>query len=145
LLEELPTFGKKKKNVNGFDPEEDPGVLSVRKIYTYYKKYNYKTIVMGASFRSRQQVLALAGCDYLTISPNYLQEMASCNDPVVKKLDASSADTSNLEKVTFDEKLFRYELGKDLCATYKLAEGINSFAQAVEKLESLLLKKIQEK
>jgi len=138
----ITDFWKKEKNVSGFDPEEDPGVTSVRSIYTYYKKYDYKTIVMGASFRSKEQILALAGCDYLTIAPNFLQALADSSDQVLKKLDAESACKSEVEKVSFDEKTFRYELGKDLCATYKLAEGINSFSQACEKLELLLKKKL---
>jgi len=137
----ITDFWKKEKGVQSFVPEEDPGVLSVRTIYSYYKKFGYKTIVMGASFRSKEQVLALAGCDYLTISPQYLQALADCNDPIERKLNPEM--TSDLEKVSFDEKTFRYELGKDLCATYKLAEGINLFAQAAENLEKLLKQRLQ--
>jgi transaldolase len=139
----ITDFWKKEKGVAAFDPEEDPGVLSVRNIYAYYKKYDYKTIVMGASFRSKAQVLALAGCDYLTISPNYLQEMMDSNDNVERKLSEALVAAAKHEKVSFDEKMFRFELGKDLCATYKLAEGINLFAQAAEKLEALLKQKLQ--
>jgi len=139
----ITDFWKKEKNVQSFNPEEDPGVLSVRTIYSYYKKYGYKTIVMGASFRSKEQILALTGCDYLTIAPNLLQQLADSTDPVKRVMSPESSKDSKLEKVSFDEKKFRYELGKDLCATYKLAEGINSFAQAAEKLESILKEKLQ--
>jgi len=139
----ITDFWKKEKNVSGFKPEEDPGVLSVRTIYSYYKKFGYNTIVMGASFRSKEQVLALAGCDYLTISPKLLQELNDCKEPVKQVMSKEEASKSDVEKVTYVEKSFRYELGKDLCATYKLAEGINSFAQAAEKLEQLLKKRLQ--
>jgi transaldolase len=117
-------------------------VLSVRTIYTYYKKYDYKTIVMGASFRSKAQILALAGCDYLTVSPNLLSELSKSTDPVVRKLDAEAAKTADVPKVTFDEKSFRWELGKDACATYKLAEGIVKFAEDTEKLEKYIRSKL---
>jgi transaldolase len=139
----ITDFWKKEKNVSSFDPEEDPGVISVRGIYSYYKKYGYKTIVMGASFRSKEQVLALAGCDYLTIAPNILQALQDSHDPVKRMMSPEDAAKSDVKKESFDEKSFRYNLGKDLCATYKLAEGINSFAQAAEKLEQLLKQRIQ--
>jgi len=139
----ITDFWKKEKGVSGFDPEEDPGVKSVRDIYSYYKKFGYKTIVMGASFRSKAQILALAGCDYLTISPTLLQELHDCKDPIKRIMSPEEASKSDVEKVSYDEKKFRYELGRDLCATYKLADGINSFAQAAEKLEKLLREKLQ--
>jgi transaldolase len=137
----ITDFWKKEKGVQAFPAEEDPGVLSVRSIYSYYKKFGYKTIVMGASFRSKEQILALAGCDYLTIAPTYLQQLADSTDPVEKKLSPESE--SKLEKVSYDENTFRLEMGKDLCATYKVAEGINLFAQAAEKLEALLKQRLQ--
>jgi len=140
----ITDFWKKEKNVPSFLPSEDPGVLSVKNIYAYYKNHGYRTIVMGASFRSKEQVLALAGCDYLTIAPNYLQALADSNDPITPALSVEIAATTKVDKVTFDEKSFRYHLGKDLCATYKLAEGINLFVQAVEKLELLLKQKLQQ-
>lgn len=139
----ITDFWKKEKSVKGFEPEEDPGVISVRQIYSYYKKFGYNTIVMGASFRSKEQILALAGCDYLTISPKLLQELADSNEEVKKVMSNEQSAKSKVEKVSFDEKQFRYEMGKDLCATYKLAEGINSFAEAAEKLEDILRKKLQ--
>lgn len=139
----ITDYWKKEKGVNGFDPEDDPGVLSVRKIFTYYRKFGYDTIVMGASFRSRQQILALAGCDFLTISPALLTELSENSDPVPRRLDKEEAQKSDLEKVSYDEKSFRWEIGKDPCATAKLAEGIVKFAEDTEKLEKLIRSKLQ--
>eukprot|EP01126_Amoeba_proteus_P030110 TRINITY_DN2985_c0_g2_i4.p2 TRINITY_DN2985_c0_g2~~TRINITY_DN2985_c0_g2_i4.p2 ORF type:complete len:102 (-),score=27.48 TRINITY_DN2985_c0_g2_i4:177-482(-) len=93
---------------------------------------------MGASFRSKQQVLALTGCDFLTISPSLLTELSLSHDPIVSHLNQESVSLCNREKVTFDEKGFRWELGKDLCATYKLAEGIVKFAEDTVKLENFI-------
>lgn len=140
----ITDYWKKEKGVAGFDPEEDPGVLSVRTIYSYYKKFGYETIVMGASFRSKAQVLALAGCDYLTISPALLSELSKSTDAVVTKLDKESAQKSDLQKVSYDEKTFRWEMGKDQCATAKVAEGIVKFAEDTEKLEAYIKKKLSE-
>lgn len=115
----ITDFWKKEKNVASFEPEEDPGVLSVRSIYSYYKKYDYKTIgiiirkithetsffdfnfflVMGASFRSKEQILALSGCDYLTIAPNFLQALHDCNDPIKRLLSPEDALNSDVAKV----------------------------------------------
>lgn len=137
----ITDFWKKEKGVAGFDPEEDPGVLSVRKIFTYYKKFGYNTIVMGASFRSKAQILALAGCDFLTIAPNLLTELSKSTDEFPVKLDKEAAKSSDLVKVSFDEKSFRWEMGKDQCATVKLAEGIVKFAEDTEKLEKFIRSK----
>jgi len=136
-------FWKKEKGVANIPTEEDPGVLSVAKIYNYYKKFGYKTIVMGASFRSKEEVLALAGCDYLTIAPNYLKALADSKDPVPRKLEESAAKASNLEKIHLDEKGFRWLHGTDPCGTSKLAEGIVKFADDTVKLEAYLQKKLQ--
>jgi len=138
----ITDYWKKEKGVAGFEVEEDPGVLSVRKIFTYYKKFGYETIVMGASFRSKQQVLALAGCDFLTIAPSLLSELSKSNDPIEVKLDASLASKSDVEQVSYDEKTFRWEMGKDQCATAKVAEGIVKFAEDTVKLEAFIKKKI---
>jgi len=138
----ITDFWKKEKGVQSFEPEEDPGVLSVRRIYTYYKKYDYKTIVMGASFRSKEQILALAGCDYLTISPNLLTEMQKCTDSFEPKLDEKTAKAADVPKVSYDEKSFRWEMGKDVCATVKLAEGIVKFAEDAEKLEKYIRERL---
>lgn len=121
-----------------FTPEEDPGVLSVRKIFDYYKKFGHQTIVMGASFRSVGEVLALAGCDRLTISPQLLEQMDAMTDEVPKKLDEEKAKTLDLAEVVVDEKVFRWELNQDAMATEKLADGIRKFAADLEKLEKIV-------
>jgi len=139
----ITDYWKKEKGVAGFDPEEDPGVLSVRKIFTYYRKHGYNTIVMGASFRSKEQILALAGCDFLTISPALLSELAKNTGKVEAKLSKDDSMKSDVQKVSFDEKSFRWEMGKDQCATAKLAEGIVKFAEDTEKLEGFIRKKLQ--
>jgi len=139
----ITDYWKKEKGVSGFDPEEDPGVLSVRSIFTYYKKYDYKTIVMGASFRSKEQILALAGCDYLTISPALLTQLAASHDPVPKRLSVDESKKAEVAKVSFDEATFRAELAKDGCATFKLDEGIKKFAEDTVLLEQLIKKKLQ--
>jgi len=136
-------FWKKEKGVANIPVEEDPGVTSVTKIYNYYKKFGYQTIVMGASFRSKEEVLALAGCDYLTIAPNFLKALHDSKDSFPKKLDAEIAKKSDLEKIHLDEKAFRWLHGTDPCGTAKLAEGIVKFAEDTEKLEALLKKKIE--
>jgi transaldolase len=136
-------FWKKEKGVANIPVEEDPGVISVTKIYNYYKKYGYKTIVMGASFRSKEEILALAGCDYLTIAPNLLKALQDSKDAFPKKLDEEIAKASNLEKITLDEKAFRWQHGTDPCGTAKLAEGIVKFAEDTVKLEAYIQKKIQ--
>ncbi len=123
-----------------YAPEEDPGVLSVRRIYDYYKKYDYSTEVMGASFRSPGQVLALAGCDLLTISPDLLGKLAESNERIERKLDPKAAHGKNIERVSFDEKTFRYAVNEDAMATDKLADGIRVFAADVVKLEELVAK-----
>ena len=131
----------KKNTGKDYAPAEDPGVKSVTEIYTYYKKFGFKTEVMGASFRSKGQVLELAGCDLLTISPNLLGELMASTDPVERKLDPAAAHDAKIERVSFDEKAFRYALNEDAMATDKLAEGIRVFAADIVKLEQLLLKK----
>ena len=123
-----------------YAPEEDPGVLSVRRIYDYYKKFGYRTEVMGASFRSTGQVLALAGCDLLTISPELLGQLAATEQRVDRKLDPKRAHDKDIERVSFDEKTFRYAVNDDAMATDKLAEGIRVFAADVVKLEQLVAK-----
>lgn len=100
-----------------FEPKEDPGVKSVTAIYNYYKKFGYKTIVMGASFRNTDQIKALAGCDNLTISPKLLDELTKSTDPLEKQLDAEKAQGLELEKVSLDEKQFRWLLNEDAMAT----------------------------
>ena len=121
---------------------EDPGVKSVRQIYAYYKKFGYATQVMGASFRNMGQILELAGCDLLTISPNLLGELQSSSAAVVQKLDVAEAKKDSIEKVPLDEKSFRFLLNEDAMATEKLAEGIRLFSADIVKLEKKILAKI---
>ena len=121
---------------------EDPGVKSVRQIYAYYKKFGYATQVMGASFRNMGQILELAGCDLLTISPNLLGELQSSSVAVVQKLDMAEAKKDSIEKLPLDEKSFRFLLNEDAMATEKLAEGIRLFSADIVKLEKKILAKI---
>ncbi|MEK6259886.1 MAG: transaldolase [Planctomycetota bacterium] len=121
---------------------EDPGVQSVTQIYNYYKKFGYKTEVMGASFRNKGEITELAGCDLLTISPALLGELAASTDPLTKKLDAAAAKSLSLDKVTLDEKTFRLQLNDDAMATEKTAEGIRKFSADIVKLEQLIATKL---
>lgn len=123
---------------------EDPGVLSVRRIYNYYKKHGYKTIVMGASFRNVDEIKALAGVDFLTISPNLLDELYNSTDSVDKVLEVESAKKEGDEKVSFinNEALFRYEVNDDAMATDKLADGIRRFSHDIVSLWDIVEKKI---
>ena len=132
---------KQKDKVDAYPADKDPGVKSVVQIYNYYKKYHYKTEVMGASFRNTGQILALSGCDLLTISPKLLQNLMETKTHLTQKLDAKSAQT-DLSKITLDEATFRWKLNENAMATEKLAEGIRNFAadskKLKEKLEKLL-------
>jgi transaldolase len=122
-------------NVAGYPADEDPGVQSVTRIYNYYKRHGYDTVVMGASFRNLEEILALAGCDYLTIAPALLGELASTEGDVPRMLDPDGAMSMEIAKVTLDEPAFRWELNEDAMATEKLAEGIRRFAADTRKLE----------
>ncbi len=119
-------------------PENDPGVISVADIYNYYKYFDIKTQVMGASFRNKGEITELAGCDLLTISPTLLSELQSSNEPLTKKLDAKKAKTLTLEKIEVDEKSFRFAMCEDAMAIEKLMEGIRVFSADIRKLEALL-------
>ncbi|MBS0632532.1 MAG: transaldolase [Verrucomicrobia bacterium] len=131
-----------KKNAGrDFVGAEDPGVKSVTEIYTYYKKFGYKTEVMGASFRNKGEILELAGCDLLTIAPSLLAELKASTDPLVRKLDPAKAAGADLKKVSFDEKSFRFALNEDAMATEKTAEGIRTFSADIVKLEKLIREK----
>ena len=131
---------KADQGVDSIPIEDDPGVASVTKIYNYYKQFGYKTEVMGASFRTKEQVMALCGCDLLTISPNLLSELSAIETEVPQSLDAA-ADL-DFEKVTMDERLFRWMLNEDAMATEKLAEGIRGFNADLNKLRTLIADKI---
>ncbi|OIO59894.1 MAG: transaldolase [Verrucomicrobia bacterium CG_4_10_14_3_um_filter_43_23] len=119
---------------------EDPGVLSVNKIYDYYKKFGYPTEIMGASFRNKGQITELAGCDLLTISPKLLEELKTTEAPVPQKLSESKANQSSIEKMDVDEKKFRWLLNEDQMATEKLSEGIRVFAHDCERLKDAIAK-----
>ena len=127
------------KKVDDIPVEEDPGVASVTKIYTYYKRHGYPTQVMGASFRKTEQVLALAGCDLLTIAPDLLEKLARTPGPVERKLSPELARRTNVEKTPLDEKAFRWQHNEDAMATDKLAEGIRRFDADARKLERLII------
>ena len=117
----------------------DPGVQSVRDIYTHFKHFGVATEIMGASFRNIGQITALAGCDLLTISPELLAQLAASEAPLQRALDARAAQALDLQAVNFDEAGFRYALNQDAMATEKLAEGIRAFAADAIKLEQLML------
>ena len=125
-----------------YAPAEDPGVQSVRTIYNYYKKFGYDTEVMGASFRNKGEIVELAGCDLLTISPKLLEELKNSDDAVEQKLSKQAAQQSDLERHHLDEKTFRYWLNEDAMATEKTAEGIRTFAADTVKLEKLIAEKL---
>lgn len=126
---------KKDRDVEEIAPSKDPGVLSVKKIYNYYKKFDYKTQVMGASFRNIGEITELAGCDLLTISPKLLKELEDTSDTLDVKLTPEAAEKSTLKKISVDEKTFRWMLNEDAMATEKLAEGIRNFNKDLMKLE----------
>ena len=115
---------------------------SVREIYTYYKTFGYPTEVMGASFRSKGEVLELAGCDLLTISPELLGELQSSTEPAPRKLSPEACKDPKLTRVAMDQKTFRWMLNEDAMATEKLAEGIRTFAADAVKLEDYLTRKL---
>jgi len=128
---------KKAEGVEHYPAEKDPGVLSVKNIYHYYKKHSYDTVVMGASFRNKEEIEALAGCDRLTIGPQFLDELQ--NDTGKLETALNPTHTGNtLEKVQFEEKDFRYGLNANAMATEKLAEGIRLFVKDQIKLEEVL-------
>ncbi|XP_029438184.1 transaldolase isoform X1 [Rhinatrema bivittatum] len=125
-------------NKKSYEPSEDPGVKSVTKIYNYYKKHGYKTIVMGASFRNTGEIKALTGCDYLTISPKLLGELSKDNSKLTPTLTAENAQASDLQKIHLDEATFRWDHNEDQMASEKLSDGIRKFAADANKLEDML-------
>jgi transaldolase len=125
-----------------YAPAEDPGVVSVTAIFNYYKKFDCKTEVMGASFRNKGEITELAGCDLLTISPGLLGELQASTEPLARKLDAAAAKSLNLAKRHLDEKTFRYEFNDDAMATEKTADGIRKFAADIVKLEAFVAAKL---
>lgn len=127
-----------------YTADEDPGVLGVRRIYNYYKKFGYKTIVMAASFRSVGEILGLAGCDKMTVGPKFLAELQGRHEPIERKLEASRSaeDESLLRQAPLDEKAFRWQFNQDQMATEKLSDGIRLFAADLEKMKALVLSKV---
>jgi len=128
----------KKNEGKEYAGAEDPGVISVTEIYNYYKKTGCKTQIMGASFRNAGEIIELAGCDLLTISPKLLEELQKSEGPVTRKLDVEAAKKMPIEKITLDEKLFRWMLCDSAMASDKLYEGIRNFSKDLVKLEKLL-------
>ena len=130
---------KAARKVDDIPVEDDPGVASVTRIYNYYKKHGYKTQVMGASFRKTEQIVALAGCDLLTIAPDLLDKMSRTPGPLQRKLSADKARGQSIEKLALDEKTFRWLHNDDAMATDKLADGIRRFDADARKLEKLII------
>ncbi|MGA3266111.1 MAG: transaldolase [Verrucomicrobiota bacterium] len=128
----------KAKEKRDFAPAEDPGVLSVKEIYTYYKKFGHATEIMGASFRNSGEILELAGCDLLTISPQLLGELQASTAPVTRKLSPELARGGQVERLSLDEKKFRWLLNENAMATEKTAEGVRLFNADAVKLERLI-------
>ena len=133
---------KKNGGKSEYAPAEDPGVISVTRIWEYYKKFDHPTEVMGASFRNTGEILALAGCDLLTISPALLEELQRAIGPVPRRLTPESAARSRDERLRLDERTFRWLHNEDAMATEKLAEGIRLFAADAVKLEQLMAARI---
>lgn len=128
----------KKSSGTDYTGADDPGVQSVKRIYTYYRKFGYQTEVMGASFRNTSQITELAGCDLLTISPELLQKLAESDAPLERKLIPAEAKNADIAKLTLDEKTFRSMVNDDAMATEKLAEGIRAFCVDAVKLDKLI-------
>jgi transaldolase len=135
---------KKHDGVDGYPPQEDPGVKSVTDIYNYFKKHDHKTVVMGASFRNKEEILELAGCDLLTIAPSLMEQLQNSDGEVSVKLSADNAKAMDIERVEVSERSFRWLMNSDAMATEKLAEGIRGFTADTLKLEKYVLEKVQQ-
>jgi len=134
----------KKDTGKDYTGAEDPGVESVTTIYNYYKKFGYKTVVMGASFRNIGEITELAGCDLLTIAPKLLAELDSTEGELPRKLDPAASQSMSIEKINMDKAAFDTMHAADRMATDKLQEGIEGFSKALEELEKLLAKRLSE-
>ena len=132
----------KAKSGQEYAPAEDPGVQSVQAIYNYYKKFGYKTEVMGASFRNKGEITELAGCDLLTISPGLLAELQSSTDSIERKISPETAQKMDIDRIEITEKSFRWLFSEDAMATDKTAEGIRNFAVDIRKLEAMIQEKL---
>ncbi len=126
---------KKAEGVDKYAAADDPGVRSVTTIYNYYKNHGYSTVVMGASFRNSDEILELAGCDLLTISPELMEELRDTEGEVIRNLDAEKAKSMDIQTIAMHESAFRWMMNEDAMATEKLAEGIRNFAKDAAKLE----------
>jgi transaldolase len=134
----------KKDTGKEYTSQEDPGVLSVTRIYNYYKKFGHTTEVMGASFRNLGEIMELAGCDLLTISPNLLKELESSDAPLTRKLDPTAAAASAETPIAMDKATFDRMHQEDRMASDKLAEGIQGFTKALENTEALLARRLRQ-
>ena len=130
---------KKNDGVESYLPENDPGVFSVTQIYNYFKKFDYKTQIMGASFRNIDEIIELAGCDLLTIAPSLLEKLSSSDTKISRKLNVTQAKKMDLQKISLDEKNFRLMFNENQMATEKLSEGIRKFAEDTVSLEKIIL------
>ena len=134
----------KKETGLDYSGEDDPGVQSVRRIYHYYKKFGYSTEIMGASFRNTSEIIALAGCDLLTISPNLLKALEASEEPVPRRLCPEASKEAQESRLTIDEATFRKLHSADRMASDKLAEGIQGFTKALESTEALLAHRLRQ-
>jgi len=134
---------KKAEGVDGYPASEDPGVLSVSAIYDYFKKFDYSTSVMGASFRNIDEILALAGCDLLTIAPKLMEELQSSEDIVNRNLNPEESKSMEIETITVDEPNFRWMMNEDIMASEKLSEGIRNFTIDTIKLQNYVAQLMQ--
>ncbi len=133
---------KKSTGKSGYEAAEDPGVVSVTRIYNYFKHFGYKTEVMGASFRNVGEITELAGCDLLTIAPNYLEDLSRTHDALPRRLDPDKARAAKVDRIAMDEKAFRAMHAADAMAHEKLEEGISGFTKAMIALEKLLTERL---
>jgi transaldolase len=134
----------KERGVKSIPATDDPGVHSVTQIYNYFKKFDYRTEVMGASFRNIGEITELAGCDLLTISPELLDELKKTDGTLTRKLSVESAKSIKLDKISIDEKTFRWMMNEDPMATEKLADGIRKFAADLNKLKEFVAKSLKQ-
>lgn len=128
----------KKNEGKEYAAEDDPGVISVTNIYRYYKKFNYRTVIMGASFRNTGEIEQLAGCDRLTIGPHFLEDLSKDQTPLARRLYPDMSQNDEIDQLHLDETTFRFMLNEDAMATEKLAEGIRNFSSDLIKLENFI-------
>lgn len=136
---------KKHEGVDGYASADDPGVRSVTQIYNYYKQHNYNTLVMGASFRNKEEILELAGCDLLTIAPTLMQELQDDQGELVRKLQPDQQGQARIADIDASEAGFRLQMNQDPMATEKLAEGIRGFITDTIKLEAMISESIKQR